>query len=141
MKSLCPLCALLFNRQINPVFWQTPDAPEFVAAFQAWVYGVLGATMSGWGICLAFMAHPERTLSDPEQREGESKRKSKERGAPPSAPLRAWLRMLGLTGDPFGRMRVMRGKTWSTLCTLRIHSSSLIPPAQIYAKVDWPAKS
>ncbi len=27
------------------------------ARFQAWVYGVLGATVAGWGILLAFISH------------------------------------------------------------------------------------
>jgi hypothetical protein len=47
---------VLFNHQINPAFWRTQDTPAFVAAFQGWVYGVLGATVSGWGIFLAFIA-------------------------------------------------------------------------------------
>lgn len=51
------LMDLAFNDQIDPVFWGTDGIPENAAHFQAWVYGVLGATVSGWGIFLAFLAH------------------------------------------------------------------------------------
>jgi len=47
----------LFDRQINPVFWGTADAPGGAAAFQGWIYGVLGATIAGWGCFVAFVAH------------------------------------------------------------------------------------
>jgi len=47
---------LLFNDRINPVFWGIRDAPAEVAAFQQWIYGVLGATVAGWGVFLAFIA-------------------------------------------------------------------------------------
>ena len=50
------LMNVLFNDHINPVFWQGEIAPENMAAFQAWIYGVLGATVSGWGIAMAFLA-------------------------------------------------------------------------------------
>ena len=42
-----------FNNQINPLFNLTSDGLRF----QAWIYGVLGATMGGWGMMIAFMAH------------------------------------------------------------------------------------
>jgi hypothetical protein len=51
-----PLFAL-FDRQINPVFWGTVDIPGEARDFQKWVYGVLGATLAGWGVFLAFIAH------------------------------------------------------------------------------------
>jgi len=48
---------LIFNNQVNPVFWGVKNVPETVGSFQAWIYGVLGATVSGWGIFMAFIAH------------------------------------------------------------------------------------
>ena len=45
-----------FNRQIDPVFWPTGIATESIAFFQAWIYGVLGATVSGWGVFVVFLA-------------------------------------------------------------------------------------
>lgn len=45
----------LFHNQVDPVFWgsATPDAA--LRLFQQWVYAVLGATMAGWGVFLAFI--------------------------------------------------------------------------------------
>ncbi len=49
-----PLFAF-FDSQVNPAFWgNTPMLPE-VNGFQGWIYGVLGATMAGWGTILAFI--------------------------------------------------------------------------------------
>ena len=47
----------LFNNQVNPVFWKAPALDEGTFAFQHWVYGVLGATVSGWGVFMAFLVH------------------------------------------------------------------------------------
>jgi hypothetical protein len=47
----------LFNSQIDPVFWGESPLPPSTASFQAWVYGVLGATVAGWGICMAFIVY------------------------------------------------------------------------------------
>ncbi|NOZ49451.1 MAG: hypothetical protein GXP37_05295 [Chloroflexi bacterium] len=47
----------MFNRQIDPTFWGLSELSENTGKFQAWVYGVLGAMISGWGIFLAFIAH------------------------------------------------------------------------------------
>ncbi|MDQ7785229.1 MAG: hypothetical protein RDU20_20250 [Desulfomonilaceae bacterium] len=47
---------ILFNNQIDPVFWEGGRLPSEVLAFQAWIYGVLGATISGWGIFMIFVA-------------------------------------------------------------------------------------
>ncbi len=41
---------LLVNRFMDPVFFE--DMPAEARAFQAWIYGVLGATMAGWGVCM-----------------------------------------------------------------------------------------
>ena len=49
------------NKQVDRVFWGDvgPDAVD--RQFQAWAYGVLGATTMGWGIFLYFVAsHPFR---------------------------------------------------------------------------------
>lgn len=47
----------LFDNLVNPAFWASAVAPANVAEFQGWIYGVLGATLAGWGTFLAFMAH------------------------------------------------------------------------------------
>lgn len=47
----------LFNNQINSVFWSDGNIPAGVKAFQGWIYGVLGATMAGWGVFSTFIAH------------------------------------------------------------------------------------
>jgi len=45
----------LFNDQIDPVFWEDAAIPDASTEFQGWVYGVLGATMAGWGLMLIFI--------------------------------------------------------------------------------------
>jgi hypothetical protein len=45
----------LFNQQIDPVFWDGNASQSAYAQFQGWVYGVLGSTMSGWGLMLFFV--------------------------------------------------------------------------------------
>lgn len=47
----------VFNNQINSVFWSANAVPENIIPFQSWVYGVLGATVAGWGIFIAFLAY------------------------------------------------------------------------------------
>ncbi len=47
----------LLDKQINPVFWDQEPLPEPAEAFQGFIYGVLGATMAGWGVFIAFIAH------------------------------------------------------------------------------------
>jgi hypothetical protein len=47
----------LFNQLINPVFWGADNIGENAKGFQQFVYGVLGATMTGWGIFMTFIAH------------------------------------------------------------------------------------
>ncbi|MEW6516399.1 MAG: hypothetical protein AB1439_05775 [candidate division FCPU426 bacterium] len=49
-----PLFDVLFNRNIDPVFWAAASLPSEASRFQAWAYGVLGATCAGWGVLLAF---------------------------------------------------------------------------------------
>lgn len=38
---------------VNPVFWGSVS--ESASRFQGWIYGVLGATMAGWGVCMTFV--------------------------------------------------------------------------------------
>ena len=44
------------NDQIDPVFWGAQTLSPEASAFRQWVYAVLGATMTGWGIFLLFIA-------------------------------------------------------------------------------------
>jgi hypothetical protein len=46
----------LFNRQIDPAFWGNGAVDGTARLFQQWVYGILGATIAGWGIFLTFIA-------------------------------------------------------------------------------------
>jgi hypothetical protein len=46
-----------FNNQINPVFRINNSFPDDIFIFQAWIYGVLGATLSGWGVFLAYIIY------------------------------------------------------------------------------------
>ena len=46
----------LFNDRVNRAFWSSPDVPAAAASFQQWIYGVLGATVAGWGVVIAFIA-------------------------------------------------------------------------------------
>ena len=41
---------MLVNRHVDPAFFA--DMPAEASAFQAWIYGVLGATIAGWGACM-----------------------------------------------------------------------------------------
>jgi hypothetical protein len=50
-----PLFAV-FDSQVNPIFWGGNPLPSGANEFLGWIYGVLGATMAGWGIFLAFIA-------------------------------------------------------------------------------------
>lgn len=49
------LFEMLFNVRVDDSFWGPESHPKGVQQFQAWVYGVLGATMGGWGISLFFI--------------------------------------------------------------------------------------
>ncbi len=46
----------LFNRQIDPAFWGTGAVGDAAKRFQQWIYGVLGATIAGWGIFITYVA-------------------------------------------------------------------------------------
>jgi hypothetical protein len=48
-----PLFAF-FGRLFDRAFWpRTPDTAT--RQFEAWIYSVLGATIAGWGLCLALV--------------------------------------------------------------------------------------
>ncbi len=51
-----PFFDLIFNRNIDPVFWGGEGMSAAAGLFQAWIYGVLGATIAGWGVCIALLA-------------------------------------------------------------------------------------
>lgn len=44
-----------FNSQINPVFWSEGAVPLQANLFLQWIYGVLGATIAGWGIVMTYI--------------------------------------------------------------------------------------
>lgn len=48
---------LLFNNNINPVFWGDMKVSSEVIHFQQWVYGVMGATCAGWGVIIYFIVN------------------------------------------------------------------------------------
>ncbi len=52
-----PFFDFLFNDQINPAFFNSSDINVQIISFQNWIYGVLGATIFGWGIFMAFIAN------------------------------------------------------------------------------------
>ncbi len=45
------------NSQIDPVFWSVSVVNLAILGFRTWIYAVLGATVLGWGITLAFIAN------------------------------------------------------------------------------------
>lgn len=47
----------LFNDRIDPVFWGTSAVSDGALRFRQWVYGAWGATVAGWGLTLAYIAH------------------------------------------------------------------------------------
>lgn len=51
------LMNFVFNNQIDPAFWGIAELPENTERFQDWIYGVLGAVISGWGIFISFIAY------------------------------------------------------------------------------------
>jgi hypothetical protein len=51
-----PVFDVAFNRQIDAVFWPNEVPAEGIESFKTWIYGVLGATVSGWGVFILFLA-------------------------------------------------------------------------------------
>ncbi|HVO71423.1 MAG TPA: hypothetical protein VMT24_15340 [Aggregatilineaceae bacterium] len=41
----------------QPAFWDTKSVDGPTQDFQRWIYSALGATVAGWGVFLAFLAH------------------------------------------------------------------------------------
>ncbi|MBI2526652.1 MAG: hypothetical protein HYV93_11770 [Candidatus Rokubacteria bacterium] len=59
--SRTALFDVLFNRRVDPVFWGDGEPAAAALLFQGWIYGVVGATVAGWGVMMAFVAwHPFR---------------------------------------------------------------------------------
>ena len=48
---------LLLIDKVNTTFFSASGISSDVIIFQKWIYGVLGATVFGWGIFLSFIAH------------------------------------------------------------------------------------
>jgi hypothetical protein len=46
-----------FNRLIDPAFWPARPPDPGAVGFRAWAYGVWGATIAGWGVAIALLAH------------------------------------------------------------------------------------
>lgn len=46
----------LFNHRVNRLFFAEGIPQADAKAFQRWVYGVLGAVLAGWAVCMAFIA-------------------------------------------------------------------------------------
>lgn len=41
---------------VDPAFWPHGSADPGTVEFRAWVYGVWGATIAGWGVAIVFVA-------------------------------------------------------------------------------------
>lgn len=47
------------NAVFDPYFWGDGAVPEPAQRYRGWIYGVLGGTMAGWGVCLYYLVrHP-----------------------------------------------------------------------------------
>jgi hypothetical protein len=58
LLSWSPLFAV-FDIPVNGVFWAGSGPDAHAKAFMLWAYGMLGATMAGWGVFLAYIVrHP-----------------------------------------------------------------------------------
>jgi len=42
----------LVNRYVDPAFWPNAPVPPEAAAYRAWVFGVTGSVMGGWGLLM-----------------------------------------------------------------------------------------
>jgi hypothetical protein len=54
LLSWTPLFGI-FNDLVDGVFWSGSTPDDATGQFILWAYGMLGATMAGWGIALAYM--------------------------------------------------------------------------------------
>ncbi len=46
----------MLDHPINTIFWGTVDVPAAASSYQGFIYGLTGAVMAGWGVCIAFIA-------------------------------------------------------------------------------------
>lgn len=46
-----------FPRAVNQVVWGTTDMPANVVHYHRFIHAIAGATIAGWGVALAFIAH------------------------------------------------------------------------------------
>lgn len=56
LLSWSPLFGI-FNELVNGVFWNGSAPDANTGQFALWAYGMLGATMAGWGVALAFIVY------------------------------------------------------------------------------------
>jgi hypothetical protein len=54
LLSWTPLFGV-FDSLVNGFFWPGSAPDEATGQFRLWVYGMLGATMAGWGVTLAYI--------------------------------------------------------------------------------------
>lgn len=45
----------VFNSRIDPTFFGDSPKPSAFLDYQAWIYGLLGATVAGWGLMIMFV--------------------------------------------------------------------------------------
>ena len=58
LLSWTPLFGV-FDSLVNGVFWPGSSPDAAAGQFRLWVYGMLGATMAGWGVTLTYLVlHP-----------------------------------------------------------------------------------
>ncbi len=53
LLSWTPLSSV-FNGLVDDAFWQGGEPAGF-EQYRLWIYGVLGASMAGWGVTLAYL--------------------------------------------------------------------------------------
>jgi len=46
----------IVDNQVNTVYWDVEHLDSDTEEFQQWVYGVMGATMAGWGVMMSLVA-------------------------------------------------------------------------------------
>ena len=56
LLSWSPLFTI-FNSLVNGVFWPGTGPDQSSQQFILWAYGMLGATMAGWGVTFAFIVN------------------------------------------------------------------------------------
>ena len=48
---------MAFNQWVDPAFWPDGSIPAELQPFQAWAYGLVGATVAGWGVFVLFIVN------------------------------------------------------------------------------------